>query len=74
MRDTRFQAHQFPAAELESLVRKLDTNSALDGLNRDSRVGVMLLHFRAGLHQDEHDSKVWVFREGFEATSATAGL
>src|SRR5579859_1635001 len=71
--DSRFQAHQFAAAEIDSLVRKLKTNFALDGLNRDPRVRVMLLHFRARLHQDEHDSKIWVLRKRFGATSATAG-
>src|SRR5437764_7063894 len=66
--DARFQAHQFAAAEFESLVRKLETNFALDGLDRDPRVRVMFFHFRAGLHQNEHDSKIWVLRKCFGAT------
>lgn len=43
--NTRFQAHQIPTCEFDSPIRKLKANSALYGLNRDSCVRVMFLHF-----------------------------
>src|SRR5579864_7403515 len=57
-----FQTHQFATAEFDSLVGKLETNSTLECLNRNPRVGVMFPHFRTGLHQDKDDAEIRVLR------------
>jgi len=52
----------------------IEADITFENLERDSAVGMVLLHLRGGFHGDEDDSEVVLLEEGFGEVAGGPGL
>src|SRR5271154_5252608 len=74
MLDRWSQREQACCSQVMRLPLRMYANGALQHMNRDGAVGVMLLHVGCALHGDEHSAEVIALVKGLGVESRLPGL
>lgn len=63
------ECHQFTGGKFDLLIGQMDANLTLQRMDRDSGIGMVLLHLRVGLHENQDNPEVWILGERLGTTS-----
>src|SRR5208283_5791144 len=57
------EGHQFSGGKFDLLTWQMNTNLTLQRMDRDSGIGMVLLHLRVGPHENQDNPEVWILGE-----------